>query len=413
MKNYKSFIILSIFSLFVLLSCEEENEWKGSQYPNIAHNIKIIPTVSNISDFSAKLSMEASEAGIVYVLVQEQGLTAPTDSFNFPEEDNVMSVEFTATGTKSIDITQLTDGTSYDVYTVFTNSEGAPGPFGTMSFNTSDDTYPTLVSMIPEANSKSVSKSISTIQLTFSEPVVIADVSKIKVVDVFDESALSNIGNITVNGKVASIEVTDVFDFSLDVAVIIDSAAFKDVSGNNCPEYYTDSVDGEEVYELMFTIEPIIDLSVFNGAYHCVANEIGFGNGKSEYDVLISGGKDTEGYYFEIQNIRNWTASVVYLTVDPTVDTCFFDEQPTGNTYDSEDILIRSNDIYNIASASFKPGTFIRDGSEIKVFGQIFISAGSFGFYEFTFTKFKDNAVISNSGREDIISSSDIKKYNN
>jgi hypothetical protein len=286
-----------------------------------------------------------------------------------------------------VPVSGLIDGTQYTVYTVFSNAYGAPGSIGSTNFTTTDNTYPQLISMVPASGSVGVSVSLGKIVLGFSEAVVLKDASKVRIVDAFDESDLGLKGEISVDGDIVTIPLTGDFDFAVDVAVLIDSGAFADLAGNNCPEYYQN--DAEDAYALMFSIEDVIDMTVFTGAYHCVANEIGFGDGIKQYDVIIKGGSDADGFFMQIQNINNWSGTYVYLTVDPVVDTCFFEEQPTGRVYagNGEDIMLTSEDFYGIASADFKPGSFSRDGSEIKVFGNIFISLGDFGFYEFTFTK--------------------------
>ncbi len=393
MKKYILPILYgSVIASFLLLSCEKKEEWGGSQYPEHAHNISVVPTVSDITDFTAVLTAEVTEPGIVYFLVQEAGLSAPVDSFSFPDVSGVFSLEFEEEGVpQSANIEGLLEGTSYIVYTVFTNAYGAPGPFASVSFQTSDETAPYLTGMTPAPGDEGVDPNIGQILLQFSEAVSLADADKVHVVDAFDESDLGLTGEIVTDGDIVAILLTGAFDYDIDVAVILDEGAFTDASGNPSPEYYLNAA--EDDYLLIFTVTDIINVTVFTGAYHVTANEIGFGDGLKEYDVISKGIADPSGYYIEIQNINNWTGGIVYLTIDPEVDTIFFEDQPTGLIYTGtgEDIYITSLDEYAMAGPEFKPGNFKRDGSEMKVFGEIYISIGYFGFYEFTFTKIDMN----------------------
>jgi hypothetical protein len=392
MKNLSLYILLIGFGFLLFSSCEKKDDWK-SKYPEYTHTVVIVPTFSDITDNSLTMSMTVDQPGIVYFLIQDASVAAPVDSFSFPMLDGVSHVEFTEAGGEDLNITGLIDGTTYNVYTVFSNAYGAPGPIGEATVSTSDTTHPVLVEMSPANGSVNVSTTLSEIVLTFSEAVQLLDASKISVVDAFDESDLGIKGTVTVSGNTAVIPLTGPLAYLTDVAVLIEAGAFADLAGNETGEYYLN--EAEDYYALAFTVEDIIDMSVFIGAYHCVANEIGFGNGISEYDVILSGDSDAGEYFIGIQNINDWAGSLVFLSIDPEADTCYFVTQPTGMIYpgNSEDIMISSFDEYSLAGASFKPGNFNRDGSEVKVFGVIYISLGQFGFYEFTFTKLTSGAA--------------------
>lgn len=420
MKIFKN--VISIFTslavIVILFSAcgEEEN------YPPLELGSSNAPTISishladSLTESYSYLNLSSNMDGMIYYVAVSSGEVAPTaeDIILGKTSPAAQNISVKADNSYLVKLKGLKSAESFDVYGVSVNEEEGKfsSVFGPVTINCPDNTPPSVVEMTPSTGSTKISKGIKEIIIQFSEAINLIDANKISVVNAFDETPLNNIGQITVSGDILIIPITSQLDYLLDIAVIIKEGAVADVKGINCPEYYTISVNGEEVFELMFTIEDILDPSVFNGVYHCVANEIGFGNGISEYDVIIKGGKGSEGFYIDIQNIRDWTGTVVTLSVDPNVDTCFFEEQPTGNVYSGEDILIQSNDIYDLASASFKPGNFSRDGSEIKVFGQIFIAAGSFGFYEFTFTKSNSSAAIIRSNRRNIITNSDFKKYN-
>jgi hypothetical protein len=339
------------------------------------------------------MTFSVDQPGIVYYLVQDAAETAPTDSFSFPLQSGVAYVEFEEAGSDDVLVEGLTDGTAYNVYTVFSNAYGAPGPIGESTVSTSDTTHPVLVDMLPANGSTNVSTTLSQVVLTFSEAVQLKDAAKVKIVDAFDESDLGIKGSITVSDNTVIIPLTGPIAYLIDVAVILEAGAFSDMAGNDTREYYLN--EAEDNYALVFTIMDVIDMTVFSGAYHCVANEVGFGNGIIEYDVIMNDGSDASGYYIAVQNINNWTGSLVFLTIDPEVDTCYFEEQPTGLIYpgNAEDILINSLDENGLAGASFKPGNFNRDGSEVKVFGVLYISLGQFGFFEFTFTKMSSGAA--------------------
>jgi hypothetical protein len=392
MKNFKIYFFLITLGAFLFSSCEKKDDWK-SKYPEYTHSIVILPTFSDITDNSCTMSLTVDQPGIVYFLIQDAALPAPVDSFSFPLMDGVLSVEFQAAGEENQNISGLIDGTTYKVYTVFSNAYGAPGPIGESTISTTDETIPVLVDMSPVNGSIDVSNTLAEIVLTFSENVELQDASKIRIVDAFDESDLGVKGTITVSGNTVVIPITGVIQYLTDVAVLLDAGAVSDLAGNESPEYYLDQ-SGDN-YALIFSIMDIINLSVFSGAYHCVANEVGFGNGIKEYDVILSGISDGGDYYIMVQNINDWTGSLVALTVDPEVDTCYFEEQNTGMVYpaNSEDIVISSYDEYGLTGAGFKPGNFKRDGSEVRVFGVIYFSLGQFGFYEFTFSKINQSSA--------------------
>ena len=396
-RNILNIKLLSLLSLaFIVFACDNKDD-----YPALTLGNSSAPTVSvtHISDSLTEtytyIILSSNMAGDIYYVALPKGDDVPSAVDIIASNTSVAAkyVAVVANTKDTVKLKGLASGGTYELYAVATN--GDEGKFGDVStpitINCPDYTAPTIASMTPSSGSTKVSKSLAEIVLTFTEPVELADASKISVVDASDESDLGLVGDITVSGTEVTISLTGEFDYLTDVAVLLEAGAVKDMAGNLSPEYYQN--DAGDAFSLFFTIEDMLDMSLFQGAYHCVANEIGFGDGIKEYDVIMKGGKDASGYFIEIQNINNWTASYVYLTVDPTVDTCYFEDQATGRVYSGtgEDIMLRSFDEYDIASGDFKPGNFKRDGSEVKVFGQIYISLGSFGFYEFTFTKMKES----------------------
>jgi len=386
MKNYISNIISLmglVLAVFIISSCVEEQEWDGSQYP--ANSIAVVPTVSVVDDNTAAATVETTEPGIVYMLLQEAAAPAPTDSFAFPELDDVFMVEFDAAGSSSINIGGLDDGVSYSLYTVFTDSYGAPGPISAVSFTTTDETSPGLIDAYPYPGDENIPVDAGVLTLTYNEPVTVANASGVHLVDAFDESDLGLISEVTASGNTVSIVLSGNFDYVLDVAIILDAGAFEDLSGNPSGAYYD---DGDGGYILSFTTAPLLDMTQFSGVYHVSANEIGYGDGISEYYVLCDGYTVGDGFYIDVAGINGWLGAIGYITLDPVADTLAFTEQPVlySANYD-EDIMITSEDFYGLTGAPFVPGTYAADGSSFTTFGNLFISLGNFGFYEMTFTK--------------------------
>jgi hypothetical protein len=391
--NIVNIRLLSILALpFILYACDNKEE-----YPALVLDKSAAPAVAvthiadSLTETYTYITLSSTMEGkIFYVALPEGsdvpaavdivlGKTSPASKFIEVKADSVYMVKLKG----------LASAEKFNLYAVSTNSD--EGKYGEVSAPVSiqcpDYTSPFILDMLPKNGSIKIARDLSEIVLTFNEAVELTDISKITVVDAFDESDLGIRGEVTVSGTNVIISLTGEFAYLTDVAVLIEAGAFADMAGNTSGEYYLN--DAEDAYVLTFSIGDIIDMDVFSGAYHCVANEIGYGEGISEYDVIVKGGSDAEGYFIQIQNINDWSGSVVYLSVDPEVDTCFFEDQSTNRIYTStgEDIMLTGLDEYALSSVNFKPGNFTRDGSQIQVFGEIYVSAGYFGFYEFTFTK--------------------------
>ncbi len=389
----KSSIYISIAFLLgamVFIGCQEERV-----YPELVLGKSTAPVATlaliadSLNETYTYATLSSTMDGEIYYVVLAQGSAAPTATEIVLAETDpaATSIDVVAGSSYTVKLKNLASAESYDVYAVATNAEeGKPSAVvGPASFSCLDLTAPYIVEMDPANASEKVSAALEAIVLTMSENVTVADASLITLVDAFDETDLGIKGAVTADGSTVTIEITDSIPFLTEVAVLIEAGAFVDAEGLTSPEYIADAT----YYLLTFIVEDMIDMSVFNGAYHCEANEVGFGDGIKEYDVIMKGaGSSASGYYISIQNINNWVGSLVYLDIDPYVDTCFIADQATGMVYGgTEDVYIMSTDEYALAGVDFKPGNFKRDGSEVRVFGEIYMSLGYFGMYEFTFTK--------------------------
>jgi hypothetical protein len=415
-KNMKMFNNLStIFSflavlMLLMLACNDEENYPALKLDNsTAPSVTLSHLADSITETYTYITVSSTMDGRIYYVSLPAGSIAPTASELILGKTSSVAgnIDDVANKAYMVKLKGLESAAKYDLYAVSVNSEeGKYGEVvGPVSIQCPDNTTPYIKEMSPAIHATKVPKNISQIVLTFNEPVQLKDVSKIAVVDDFDESPLDNIGKISVSGSNVIIPVTGDFENFANIAVLIHSGALVDKDGHGCDDYLTDA---ENKHVLLFSIVDFIDVDLFDGVYHCVANEVRFGDGPKKYDVIIKAIKDGSDFYFEVQNINDWTG-VLYMDVDPIADTCYFTEQATGMTYGSEDILISSLDTNNIASADFKPGNFAHDGSEIKVYGQIYISLGYFGSYEFTFTKADANTARIITG-ESLISDAELKK---
>ena len=388
MKIRYSIFSLALASLAIILnftSCEDEKTWDGPTYTKYLNKSIVTPVVTGVDDASVTFTVDVPANGMVYYDVLTSDDDAPADSMSWPEEATYKTV-VKAAGTKTITVSGLDDWQDYVIYTCYTNDYGMPSGFGSASFKTTDVTAPSIIAYLPANGAEGVSSTITSVKMAFSEPVVYDASKKIRLVDAFDGSDLGITGSVSVSGQVIIIGVTGTFDYLTEVAVEMDSGAFLDLAGNRTHDTLGFDADAG-AWDYSFTIEPIIDMTVFEGAYHVVANEVGFGNGPKEYDVLIDAGSTDTSLF--VVGLNGWIGSFVELTLDPNEDTCGFITQPTGMTYpgNGEDIMVTSIDAFGLTTAPFVPGSFNRDGSQITCFAEISISLGYFGFYEITMTK--------------------------
>ncbi|MBN2521748.1 MAG: Ig-like domain-containing protein [Bacteroidales bacterium] len=366
MKNSKLYITSTIALLamvIIFFACEKEKD-----YPPLTLGSSTAPVVTlahiedSLNETYTYLSLSTNTDGSIYYVALVAGSDAPSAQEIILGNTVPASSGFTAVSDSAyiVKLKDLASAGIFDVYAVSTNAEeGKNGEVeGPLTITCPDETPPYIVEMDPSNGDDWVSPLISEIVLYMNEPVTLVDAGGISIVDGFDGvTDLGVMGEVTVNGMMVSIEITDTLAYLQEVAILIDAGVFEDAAGLTSQEYSTDGGS----WALTFIVQDAIDMELFSGAYTCYETDYMYG-GSYVYDVLF---QRSGLYAVDIINMFDYGV-VATLVFDGVGDSCYIPDQPSGLSAGGDPLNFTSEDLVP-GYCTFVPGSYADDGSNVKV----------------------------------------------
>ncbi len=366
MKNSKLYITSTITLLataIIFFACEKEKD-----YPPLTLGSSTAPvlTLAHIEDSLNEtytyLSLSTNMDGNIFYVALVSGSDAPTaqDVILGSTDPAALGFSAIADSTYVIKLKGLASAGIFDLYAVSTNAEeGKNGEVeGPITITCPDYTPPYIVEMDPANGDDWVSPLISEIVLYMNEPVTLVDAGGISIVDGFDGvTDLGVMGDVTVDGMMVSIEITDTLAYNQEVAILIDAGVFEDAAELASPEYTTDGGS----WALTFIVQDAIDMEVFSGAYTCYETDYMYG-GSYVYDVLF---QRSGLYAVDIINMFDYGV-VATLVFDGEAGECYIPDQPSGLSAGGDPLNFTSEDLVP-GYCTFVPGSYADNGSNVKV----------------------------------------------
>ncbi len=365
MKNSKIYITSTISLLamaIVFFACEKKKD-----YPELTLGNTTAPVLSlahiedSLNETYTYLTLSANMEGSIYYVALASGSDAPTAEDLILGNTDPAALEFSAVAdsTYSIKLKDLESAGLFDVYAVAVNAEEGKsgGVQGPVTITCPDETPPFVDDMDPAIGDEWVSPGTEAIVLYMSEPVTLINAGGISVVDAFDETDLGIMGEVTVSGSMVTIEITDVFPYAIDVAVLIEAGVFEDAASLASPEYYTDGGS----YALSFSVADAIDMSLFSGAFACHEIDYAYG-GEYDYDVLFA---RSGMYSVDIINMFDYGV-IATMVFDPFGDSCYIPDQDSQLSV-AEDPLNFTSETLIPDICTYIPGSYEEDGSVVKI----------------------------------------------